>query len=406
MRWLAIVGAAIVWIIFLTIVYSRFNRAFFFAYLAVAAFYWVSVAVTRKINPLHVVMGADGRLSTSKFQFFVWTGVIVFAYVLLFSYRGRPEIISSIPQNVLLALGFSVATAVGAKGITVSYLSSSQISKPASSQPGGNTDLSALVTHDDSGTPDLTKIQMLIWTIIAAAIYLHNVYYSLSQYKACAGAQCAFPDIDTSLMVLMGLSQGAYLGNKLVAAGSPQISSISPSVGVPGIDVTISGQSLGTAQNGNLILINGQNVGVTATTWTDTAIHFSIPQRRPDGSAWQFDERITIGIVINGQQTSSLTFAFASQPAIVAINPKSPQKASQVTITGRNFGAKQANSRLWLSGQDCTSLVNSWSDTQIQFTFLSTLPGGGVWQPNIGFIVQVGTADDFRSNTLNLITGA
>jgi hypothetical protein len=390
---------------FLAVAYHVFQeKAFFYAYLALVAFYWSSVVVTGKANPLHLVMGADGRLSTSKFQFFVWTAVVVFVYALLFWYRGKTDAISSIPQNVLIAMGLSIVTAVGAKGITVSYLNSGSISKPASDQPGGTTDLSALVTRDGSSAPDLTKIQMLIWTVIAVAVYLHTVYYSLSKYRTCAAKDCVFPDIDTSLMVLMGLSQGAYLGNKLVAAGSPQVSTLSPAVGLPGADVTISGQSLGSTQNGNLILINGQNQQIAATSWTDSAVHFSVPQRRADGTAWHADERINVGVAINGQQTSNLSFAFASQPVILTPNPIRPPQSSQVTLTGRNFGVKQAGSRLLLNNIDCSTLINSWSDTQVQFTLQNVLPGGAPWAAGAALAIQIAIANDFISAPLNTTT--
>jgi hypothetical protein len=403
MKGLRIIIAVALWSVFLAIAYTWFKSAFFVAYLSIAALYWISVAVTGKVNPLHIVIGADGRLSTSKFQFFLWTAVVVFAYVLLYAYRGKAEVIRSIPANVLIVMGFSVTTAVGAKGITVSYLNSGQISKPASTQVGSATDL---VTHDDSVTPDLTKIQMLIWTVIAAAIYIHNVYYYLDRYKLCVGDGCVFPDIDTSLMVLMGLSQGAYLGNKIVAAGAPQITSISPGIGTPGLDLTVSGQSLGAAQSGNLILINGQNMGLSATAWTDTAIHFTVPQKKPDGTQWVPNEKMTVSIVINGQQTMALPFTLADQPTIVNVAPNPVPKASQATITGRGFGLKQAGSRLLLNGTDCTSLVNSWIDTQIQFTFANVLPGGAPWQPAIAVTVAVEIApvSGFKSNVANLTT--
>jgi len=135
--WLAV--ALIVSLAFLTVAgfYYKFH-SYFFAYLVLVACYWISVLVTGSANPLHIAMGADGRLSTSKFQFFIWTGVVVFAYILLFSSIDEKHraILSRIPTNVLLVMGFSVTTAVGAKGITVSYLNSGQIAKSSRATPG------------------------------------------------------------------------------------------------------------------------------------------------------------------------------------------------------------------------------------------------------------------------------
>jgi hypothetical protein len=396
--------------IFLSIIWFRLERPYFFAFLALAAFYWISVLVTGSADPLHIVMGADGRLSTSKFQFFVWTGVIVFVYVLLFGSLDKDhlEILSRIPANVLLVMGFSVTTAVGAKGITVSYLNAGQIAKPASGQAGGDTSLSGLVTHDDSNTPDLTKLQMLIWTAIATVVYLCHVHQALPGIIACkiaanpADALCKFPDIDQSLMVLMGLSQGAYLGNKLVSVGSPQLTGLSPSVGVPGTDITISGQSLGPSQNGAIILINGQDARISATSWADSAVHFTLPLKRLDGTLWIPEEKVTIAVVMNGQQTANLPFAFVPNPVITNVSPGNPSKASQVTISGRNFGTKQPGSKLFLNNSDNTSLVSLWTDSQLQFAFQNTLPGGAAWQPNVNVAIQVAVSDDFKSAPQNV----
>ena len=398
---------------FLALAWFRLTpHSYFFAYLALAAFYWISVLVTGSANPLHIAMGADGRLSTSKFQFLVWTGVVVFVYVFLFATLDEKHraILNNIPTNVLLVMGFSVTTAVAAKGITVSYVNTGQIAKSASTQPGGDASLSGLVTQDDSNTPDLTKLQMLIWTAIATAVYMYHVHQNLSGIANCSiGASpidglCKFPDIDQSLMVLMGISQGAYLGNKLVAAGTPQVTGLTPSVGIPGTDIAISGQSFGPSQNGGLILINGQDARVTATSWADSAVHFTIPQNRPDGTPWIAGESVTIAIIINGQQTTNLAFAFAPKPVITTVSQSNPPKASQLTISGRNFGAKQAGSKLFLNEIDSTSLVSAWSENQMQFTFQNTMPGGLAWQAGFAVRIRVAVSNDFSSDLYNVTT--
>src|SRR5450759_4910177 len=112
--------------------------------------------------------GADGRPSSSKFQFFLWTIVVLFAYVSIFAARyGTPQqqAVNQIPRNVLIAMGLSVTTLVAAKGITSSYVSSGQLQKPANQGKGG-------LFTDDDGYSDLSKIQMLAWTLVALAVYV------------------------------------------------------------------------------------------------------------------------------------------------------------------------------------------------------------------------------------------
>ena len=155
--------------------------------------------------------GTDGRPSTSKFQFFAWTAVVVFAYAAIYSLKISAhhfDAINEIPKNVLIAMGMSVISAAAAKSITVSYISTGRITKSVASS--GSASFSAIF-QDDSGFPDLSKVQMIAWTFIAIATYLIAVGSKIHQSD-----YSSLPDIDSALMVLMGLGHGAYLGKKLV----------------------------------------------------------------------------------------------------------------------------------------------------------------------------------------------
>ena len=197
---------------------------------AVLLLYLVTLAVLGRANPLALVMGADGIPSASKFQHFVWTGVFVFSYVLLWATRaanGDFDTITDIPENVVIAMGLSIGTLLLAKGIKVSQVEAGLAPAPRTDGES-SAGVAGLVAKDDLETPDLAKIQMLAWTVIAASIYLLQVWQVHESYAACARLpgpnECAFPgfpDIDTTLMVLMGLGQSAYLGHKFVSKPSP-----------------------------------------------------------------------------------------------------------------------------------------------------------------------------------------
>src|SRR5437764_9987016 len=68
--------------------------------------------------------GADGRASTSKFQFFLWTVVVIFSFTALLTLKFQQSnfepLTADLPANVLIALGMSVASASTAKAITAS----------------------------------------------------------------------------------------------------------------------------------------------------------------------------------------------------------------------------------------------------------------------------------------------
>ncbi|MEA3294081.1 MAG: hypothetical protein U9P81_03775 [Euryarchaeota archaeon] len=77
--------------------------------------------LTGRKNPRKLFEGADGRPSTSKFQWFLWTVVIIFSYTAI-SWSSEFKEITDIPQNILIAMGLSITTMVAAKSITVSYI--------------------------------------------------------------------------------------------------------------------------------------------------------------------------------------------------------------------------------------------------------------------------------------------
>lgn len=167
--------------------------------------------------------GADGRLSTSKFQFFLWTIVVLFSYATLFAVKllqSPPNFnpITSLPENVLIALGMSVVSASGAKAITVNYINTNRISK---APPRGGRKIGQIF-QDDSGVPDLSKLQMIAWTFIAIVTYLIAVVHNVSVPNA------ELPDIDKSLMALMGLGHTAYLAKKAVSTDTAPAGTTQP----------------------------------------------------------------------------------------------------------------------------------------------------------------------------------
>ena len=83
-------------------------------------------------NPWKLVEGQDGKPSTSKLQWFLWTLVVVFAYTAIYAanvWNGKFDVISDIPQNLLIVMGLSLTTMAAAKGITVSYAEQNKLPK-------------------------------------------------------------------------------------------------------------------------------------------------------------------------------------------------------------------------------------------------------------------------------------
>lgn len=175
---------------------------------AIAALFTIAVYVATRVSSRgSLIDGIDGRPSTSKAQWWIWTAVAIFGYVAVFVerwLRGDPSAGLLVPQNVFLVLGFSGSTVVIAKAVTTAHVRRGVVDKTRTSN-----DLGGLLTDDD-GVPDLSKVQQLAFTAIAVVVYLVRL--------ATQGDAHTLPvmiDIDTSLMVLMGLSHGGYLGAKI-----------------------------------------------------------------------------------------------------------------------------------------------------------------------------------------------
>ena len=223
------------------------------------ALFALFAGILRNGNPLAIAIGADGRLSLSKLQFFVWTSVVLFCYALLTLYRAKfwfhPGCIIDaasqtgavdLPQNVWIVLGISSGTMISAKAITTSQISRKQITKQ---KIDDRFSLADLFYDDSTGAPSLVRVQMAIWTIVAACIYVTSAFASITaqqalyaQFAAKFGAGAAslyplpplsvlqdwlsthpglqfvvsVPNVDAVLLVLMGLSSGTYVANKLI----------------------------------------------------------------------------------------------------------------------------------------------------------------------------------------------
>jgi hypothetical protein len=276
----------------------------------VAIFLGFATIVTGKGHLLTLVMGDDGRLSVSKFQVTLWSAVVAYVYVMLWSAHAIAThdslALSNLPSNVLIALGFSATTGIFARAITVSKISSGALPKaPMGGAP--STSPSALVMSDDS-TPDINKIQMLFWTVIAIVVYLVQAHQALHAYAAfgtggaSASAALVFPNIDQVLMVLMGLSQATYLGNKITAANMPRLISVTPAGGILAkiaTPIMVSGDDLGSS--GTLLIDRTPYWGAGAPDWSDAKITFTLPPRRADGSAWTAGDVVALSAESGGQ---------------------------------------------------------------------------------------------------------
>ena len=150
-----------------------------------------------------------------------------------------------------------------------------------------------------------------------------------------------------------------------VRAQSPHLSSISPTVIAPGMQMTLTGSGLGASQNGNRVAL-GTAANGTPVSWTDTQIVVIVPATFQPGNA---------SVVVNGVASNGIAFTTVP-PVLTSISPTAIAPGMQMTLTGSGFGAVQ-NGRVAL-GTAANGTPVSWTDTRIVVTVPATFQPGNV----------------------------
>jgi hypothetical protein len=186
----------------------------------------------------HIIRDFDWHPSLSRLQFCAWTVVVLFTYlfitlVRIFAGSGLPDGLS---ENLLILMGISVASPVTSAPISqIKYPQVSSNTPPPNPLPGYATML------EEHGKPSVSRIQMFAWTWIGIIVYLSILYANLNE-KLVAGdvSGLQIPDIDQTFLVLMGISQTAYISGKVVSR-SPDTGKVHPSPAAVNSVVTIVG---------------------------------------------------------------------------------------------------------------------------------------------------------------------
>jgi hypothetical protein len=133
--------------------------------------------------------------SLSLFQMSFWFFLVIAAYVFMWLITDE---LDTITDSVLALIGIGSATALGAT------LIDQKKATPRPDEPGGTSKgfLNDMVS-DPTGV-SLHRFQMFVWTLVLGVIFCGSVYKSLEM-----------PEFSATLLGLMGISSGTYLGFKV-----------------------------------------------------------------------------------------------------------------------------------------------------------------------------------------------
>jgi hypothetical protein len=151
--------------------------------------------------------------SLSKFQFYVWTIAAIFGYIYLVISRMFVQGLSwpEMPGNVPAIIGIGAGTFVASQVVT-------NIRGPKGSGTE-RPNLGDLIMS--GGVAAVDRVQMLLWTIVGAAIFCRAVL------RYAPGEIVTLDAVPESLMYLMGLSSAGYLGGKFARKPGPVLNEIS-----------------------------------------------------------------------------------------------------------------------------------------------------------------------------------
>ncbi len=165
------------------------------AVLLVLVWYGKSTNLLRDFGP-EPGGGALKRFSLARTQMAVWFLVVLAAYVFLWLVTGA---LDTLTTTVIGLMGISAATAVAGNAMDAGKKT------PAAAAPAAPTRSAGFFTDmfSDEHGMSLARLQIGIWTLVLAVIFARSVYRDL-----------AMPDFDATLLGLMGISNGTYLGFK------------------------------------------------------------------------------------------------------------------------------------------------------------------------------------------------
>jgi len=133
--------------------------------------------------------GKHRPYSLARTQMALWFFVIMASWLLLFVVK---QSLNTIPDTMIVLMGISAGTGLGAVAIDKKHRGKVRSSR------GFLRD----ILEDENGIT-IHRFQMVAWTIVLTTVFVWQVAFYLKM-----------PEFNASLLVMMGISSGTYLGYK------------------------------------------------------------------------------------------------------------------------------------------------------------------------------------------------
>jgi hypothetical protein len=173
-----------------------------------------------------------GPWSLGRAQMALWMVIVLVGFVFFWLALGEYQ--SVINSSILVLLGLNATT-----GLLAVQLDSNKTS-------GAKAGSFYMDWISDGSGPQLQRIQVILWTVVLACVFLYNVIFKFT-----------FPAFDTNLLLLLGIAQATYIGFKV---GEPpkglDPKTVDPQSAAAGVETTytIKGANLSGATRAEFVL--------------------------------------------------------------------------------------------------------------------------------------------------------
>lgn len=140
--------------------------------------------------------------SLARTQMAFWFFLILGGYAVIWMVTGD---LNTITESLLGLMGISSGTALGATLIDNQKNLTKTVEQSLEPTPNSHGFLSDLL-HDEGHGISIHRFQLVAWTILLGVIFVSSAYSNL-----------AMPEFSPTLLGLMGISSGTYLGFKIPA---------------------------------------------------------------------------------------------------------------------------------------------------------------------------------------------
>lgn len=135
--------------------------------------------------------------SLARFQMAVWFFLVIASFMFIWLVTNAFDTITS---STLALIGIGSGTALGAAAIDLT----SQSNGGGANTPSESKDFLTDILTDGTNGASFHRFQMFVWTFVLAILFIYSVWNRLSM-----------PEFSATLLALMGISSGTYLGFKI-----------------------------------------------------------------------------------------------------------------------------------------------------------------------------------------------